>query len=545
MVLVPVGGDTSVSPFRWLILAVLLSALAVSGYHRAHARRHSETIGRGREGPLLQTLRAVMALALFGGVLLYVVRPEWMRWASVDVPIGVRWLGALLGFLTVLLVHWVLRTLGPNVSETVLTKERHALVTGGPYRWVRHPLYTTGLALFVALGIMAGSWFVLLASGIAFLLLRWLVIPREEQALLAKFGDRYRDYMQRTGRLVPRRRRPRSLTASALTGTLCFGTALFAACGPYGAQVPRPLAAWTDPSPHQVRFVSVTPEVRLEVLDWGGVGPPLVFLSGLQDVGHGFDDFALQFVDHHHVIAITRRGYGASSQPRSGYDLATRTADLRAVLDSLHLVRVALVGHSIAGDELTAFAAAYPPRVSGLVYLDAAYDHTGVRDLLGVRAPWPPMLAPDSASPAAVQAYIQRAFGMHIPQTQVRAIGRYDAAGRLVANVTPARIDSLMLAGCGHPNYRSVRAPALAIYAVVDSAPEIFPSWATLDSVGRVAAGRFTATLQAWAATERKRLRRELPAAQVRELHGANHYVFSSNPSEVTQAMRAFLAVIQ
>src|SRR6185436_1064315 len=111
-------------------------------------------------------------------------------------------------------------------------------------------------------------------------------------------------------------------------------------------------------------------------------GPPLVFLSGLQDVAHGFDDFAPQFSDRHHVIGITRRGYGASSQPPSGYDVVSRVADLRAVLDSLQLGRVALVGHSIAGDELTGFAAAYPERVSALVYLDAAYDHSDIATLL-------------------------------------------------------------------------------------------------------------------------------------------------------------------
>ena len=291
------------------------------------------------------------------------------------------------------------------------------------------------------------------------------------------------------------------------------------ACAPTAARAQHSIRPWVDPSPHRVRFVSVAPGVSLEVLDWGGAGPPLVFLSGLQDVAHGFDDFAPRFTDRHHVLAITRRGYGASSQPSSGYDLATRLADLRSVLDSLHLARVALAGHSIAGDELTAFAAAYPARVSGLVYFDAAYDHTGVATLLGESAPWPPMLAPDSASPAAVQAYLRRAFGMRIPEAQLRAIGRYDASGRLTANVTPGAIDSLILAGCGHPDYKAVRAPALAIYAVVDSAPQVFPEWATLDTAGHAAALRFTATLQGWAAAERARLRREFPAAQVLELH--------------------------
>jgi protein-S-isoprenylcysteine O-methyltransferase Ste14 len=145
-----------------------------------------------------------MALVLFGAIVTHALRPESMAWASFHVPEAIRWVGLVLGVLTVPAVHWVLRALGQNVSETVLTKEHHQLVTGGPYRWVRHPLYTSGLALFFALGLMAGSWFVLLATLIAFGLLRVLVIPREEQALLAKFGEGYRNYMQRTGRLVPR-----------------------------------------------------------------------------------------------------------------------------------------------------------------------------------------------------------------------------------------------------------------------------------------------------------------------------------------------------
>jgi pimeloyl-ACP methyl ester carboxylesterase len=288
--------------------------------------------------------------------------------------------------------------------------------------------------------------------------------------------------------------------------------------------------------------VSVAPGVRLEVLDWGGSGPPLVFLSGLQDVAHGFDTFAPRFTDHFRVLAITRRGYGASSQPPAGYDLATRVADLGAVLDSLGLPRVALAGHSIAGDELTAFAGSHPERVTGLVYLDAAYDHSGVGTLIRESPAPPPMLPSDSASPTAVQAYLFRTFGMRIPEAQLRAIGRYDTSGKLVANVTPEAIDSLMIAGSGHPDYAAVRAPALAIYAVEDSAPQVFPGWGRLDSAGRVAARHFTAVLQAWAAAERARFRRELPSGQVVELHGANHYVFASHPSEVTRAMRAFLS---
>jgi len=303
-------------------------------------------------------------------------------------------------------------------------------------------------------------------------------------------------------------------------------------------------ASWTDSSPHTVRMVAVAPDVKLEVLDWGGSGPPLVFLSGLQDVAHGYDDFAPQFTDHFHVVAITRRGYGASSQPATGYDIETRVADLQAVLDSLKLDRVALVGHSIAGDELTAFAGRYPDRVSRLVYLDAAYDHSSVATMLAsVPAPAVPMLAADSASPAAVDAYLDRTYGMMVPEAQLRAIGKYGPSGRLVANVTPDSIDAAVLAGCGHPDYAALRTPALAIFAVIDSVPDVFPAAATFDSATGAVAQRFTSALEALGSTERARFRREVPAGQVLELHGANHYVFYSNEPEVAAAMRGFLGV--
>jgi len=325
-----------------------------------------------------------------------------------------------------------------------------------------------------------------------------------------------------------------------LPAAVALATTAIATLSACSASHARSEGEWSDPSPHQVEFVTVSPGIRLEVLDWGGRGTPVVFLSGLQDVAHGFDDFAPQFTDRFHVLAITRRGYGASSQSPSGYDLATRIADLRAVLDSLRLTRVALVGHSIAGDELTAFAGAYPERVSHLVYLDAAYDHSAVGQLIALSPPVP-MLAADSASPVAVQAYLRRVWGMRIPEAQLRAIGRYDATGRLVADVTPVAIDSQVLAGCGHPDYGRVRTPALVIDAVVDSAPQVFAAWTTLDDTQRTAALRFTAALRAWAAPERAKVRRELAGVQMLELHGANHYVFDSHRMRVVRAMRDFL----
>jgi protein-S-isoprenylcysteine O-methyltransferase Ste14 len=191
--------------FRWLALAVLITAIGVSGFHRRRARLHSGTIPRSRETPLLIAGRLLVALPLFGGSVAYVLNPDWMAWSSFDGPAWLRWSGAILGLGVVAAVHWVLTALGSNVSETVLVKERHALVTSvGPYQWVRHPLYTTGIALFTSIGLMACNWFILVMAVIALVLIRTVVVPREEHGLTARFGQAYADYRRRTGAMLPR-----------------------------------------------------------------------------------------------------------------------------------------------------------------------------------------------------------------------------------------------------------------------------------------------------------------------------------------------------
>lgn len=191
--------------FRWLALVVLVSAVGISGVHRRRARSRSGTIRRAKEEPSLIAGRLLVALPLFGGSLAYVLNPGWMAWSAFDAPAWLRWMGVALGACVVPSVHWVLSALGSNVSETILTKDRHELVTSaGPYRWIRHPLYTTGIALFVALGLMAANWFVLGMASIALIAIRTVVVPREERELVARFGSGYEEYRQRTGAMTPR-----------------------------------------------------------------------------------------------------------------------------------------------------------------------------------------------------------------------------------------------------------------------------------------------------------------------------------------------------
>jgi non-heme chloroperoxidase len=132
--------------------------------------------------------------------------------------------------------------------------------------------------------------------------------------------------------------------------------------------------AWPlDPSPHSAQFVTADKDVKLEVLDWGGTGRPVVLLTGLGNNAHVFDKFAPKLTAAYHVYGITRRGYGASSAPASGYSADRLGDDVLAVLDSLKLNRPVLVGHSIGGEELSSVGSRHPEKVAGLVYLDAGY----------------------------------------------------------------------------------------------------------------------------------------------------------------------------
>src|SRR5947208_6273468 len=138
------------------------------------------------------------------------------------------------------------------------------------------------------------------------------------------------------------------------------------------SQQPR---TWKDPSPHITQFVTVDKNVRLEVLDWGGSGRPLVLLAGGGDTAHVFDDFAPKLTPTFHVYGITRRGFGESGFSPEGYGADRLGDDVLAALDALKLVRPVLVGHSLGGEELSSVATRYPNRVAGLVYLEAGYPY--------------------------------------------------------------------------------------------------------------------------------------------------------------------------
>jgi protein-S-isoprenylcysteine O-methyltransferase Ste14 len=189
--------------FRAILIGSALLLFPVTIYHRIKSQSTGESLDRWQEGPfILFTLRPI-GLATMFGLLAYMINPEWMAWSSMRLPVWLRWTGVGIGAVAGSLLVWTLRSIGKNLTDTVVTRRVHTLVTKGPYRWVRHPFYDAVALSVTANALVAANWF-LLAGGLLTLALIVLRTRREEDRLVARFGNSYRDYMNRTGRFLPK-----------------------------------------------------------------------------------------------------------------------------------------------------------------------------------------------------------------------------------------------------------------------------------------------------------------------------------------------------
>jgi non-heme chloroperoxidase len=357
-----------------------------------------------------------------------------------------------------------------------------------------------------------------------------------------------------------------------------------------GASAQQP-ASWHDPSPHTVQFIAVDKDVKLEVLDWGGSGHPLVLLTGLGNTAHVFDDFALQLTPQYPVYGITRRGYGTSSAPapdKDTYSADRLGDDVLAVLDALKLDRPVLVGHSIAGEELSSIGSRHPERVAALIYLDAAYEAAYVtagannltfdladlqkkleelkaerplaeqrqltqqllqntlpgfeKDLQGLlqgfdAAPAEPKSAPqqtagDLASFAALSSWMVRVQGYSAPEAELRQQWEARPDGGVGKHFSYRAANSAIAAG--QQRYSAIHAPVLAIFANPHK-PGPYPYNTPAER----------AAAEAWEAAGvdaiAKAFQAGVPSARVVQIPQSNHYVFISNEADVLLEIHAFL----
>jgi protein-S-isoprenylcysteine O-methyltransferase Ste14 len=191
---------------RLLFAAIWVPFAAVRIHYHRSAGAKPKGPTTPDEGVLFGWLRWCLALPWMLSIVLWLVHPPAMRWAAIDLPGAARWVGAFLFAAGAALVAWINYHLGPNFSSTLILRDGHQLIQHGPYRRVRHPMYTAFLVMLVGMLLLSANWLIG-GGGIAFVLALMAVrTPREERMLIGRFGDEYRSYMARTGRYLPRLR---------------------------------------------------------------------------------------------------------------------------------------------------------------------------------------------------------------------------------------------------------------------------------------------------------------------------------------------------
>lgn len=195
--------DEQLVTVRVVLLLILLMVLPFGMYHRVKSQATGEKLDRRQEGLfILSTLRPVGAVFWFG-LIAWLINPAWMAWSSVSLPLWARWIGVGVFSVGCALLVWTFRSLGKNLTDTVVTRQQHTLVVHGPYRWIRHPLYASAALVVTAMSLIAANWF-LVVTGVVLLGLLVMRTRTEEANLVARFGDGYQKYMERTGRFLPR-----------------------------------------------------------------------------------------------------------------------------------------------------------------------------------------------------------------------------------------------------------------------------------------------------------------------------------------------------
>jgi pimeloyl-ACP methyl ester carboxylesterase len=311
-------------------------------------------------------------------------------------------------------------------------------------------------------------------------------------------------------------------------------------------------ALWRDTAAHEATSISVDEGVQLEVLDFGGHGSTILLLPGLGATAHSYDELAPLLAQQHRVLAITRRGTGYSSKPDFGFDTPRLAQDVLRVMDTLDIGKALLVGHSIAGDELTWLGGHHPERFSGLVYLDAAYDRSGkssqgsrLRELNSRLPPEPPVPPQALRNYQAMSRLLAERGHVGLPEGELIAIRNFDKPFLAGTPAIDARTQQAIAAGIGPPDYAAVKIPALAIYAFRDP-NEPPPPWydthdaelqATLAEIARIADD-----------TKRKNIelfQRGVEKGQVLELQNATHYLIQSNRQQVAEAIEKFSHTVE
>lgn len=190
-------------PYRLLLLSIFAAGFGAAAFFTRHTEHPGGTVSRSADGPIIAPAIAVAGLSFYGSMLVYIVWPSALEWAAVELPVWARLLGAVLVAAGIALAAWARATLGKSSTVTSVPAPEAELVTDGPYRWFRHPIYSGGLLIAPGAAALTANLFVL-GAGLTVLLVLDIRTRREEALLIERFGDRYQALMDRTGRWLPR-----------------------------------------------------------------------------------------------------------------------------------------------------------------------------------------------------------------------------------------------------------------------------------------------------------------------------------------------------
>jgi len=305
---------------------------------------------------------------------------------------------------------------------------------------------------------------------------------------------------------------------------------------------------WKDQSKHTVRFVTVAPNIQLEVLDWGGLGRPVVLLTGYGNSAHVFDEFAEKLSETNHVYGITRRGFGYSTHASSGYDVQRLAQDVLNVLDALKIASPVLAGHSYGGKEMTILGKR-ADRIAGLVYLDALSDPTyDFSEHNAIRARRPPERYPTPPPPRYHPGFEEYMKWQHFgrstpfPEGEIRAMTETTPDGKMGERRIAPKIGEAIGAGMGKPDYASIRVPALAFAAYPVPVEDQLQNYEIRNDQDRKALEDLYAADQKYLSQFIGDFQTAVPTARVIKMYGANHCIFISNQTDVLFEMRAFMS---
>jgi non-heme chloroperoxidase len=310
---------------------------------------------------------------------------------------------------------------------------------------------------------------------------------------------------------------------------------------------PRQSVPWKDSSKHTVQFVTVDTNVQLEVLDWGGIGRPVVLLTGYGNSAHVFDESAEKLSETNRVYGITRRGFGYSTHVTSGYDVQRLAQDVLNVLDALKIASPVLAGHSDGGKEMTVLGKR-SDRIAGLVYLDGLSDPTyDFTEHDAIQAKRPPVRYPTPPSPKGdvpFEEYMQWqavARMAPFPEGEIRAMTETTPSGKMGARRIAQRIGEVMAAGMGIPDYASIRVPVLALAAYPNPLDRQLLDYELRNEQDRKALEDLYAADQKYLKEFTNALQSAIPTARLIRIAGADHYIFISNQAEVLFELRSFM----